>query len=425
MLKLKMKTSLLFVGLALIGLLTLSGCDAFSGGFGGASPAPLPTVVLDRAPASNAQAPAGDIEAPSGRNRAPADGVVASGIVAVADSAQPASASGGTVREVLVRQGEVVTKGQVLARMAGEERLSAAVQAAELEQLAARQAVDELKEGWEQTRAQAQLRLAVAVDELEKATNRRGWKEYRVGSDDQIAVARADLIVAQDGVERAESMYGYFADTPEDNVHKAEALSALAAVRKARDRAQANLNYLLSIPDAEEVGKADAELAVADAEMKAAQREFDRLKDGPDPAALAMAEARLENAAAQLAAAEAALKDLEIAAPIGGTVVKVNVHAGDGIAPGQPVLLLADLATLRVETTDLSERDVPQVTVGQPVAVIVVPLDEIIAGSVVEISPVADVLGGDVVYKATIALNTQPEGLRAGMSVEVQFGSKP
>jgi hypothetical protein len=39
------------------------------------------------------------------------------------------------------------------------------------------------------------------------------------------------------------------------------------------------------------------------------------------------------------------------------------------------------------------------------------------------ISPLADTLGGDVVYKVTIELDSLPEGLRAGMSAEVQFGS--
>jgi len=38
-----------------------------------------------------------------------------------------------------------------------------------------------------------------------------------------------------------------------------------------------------------------------------------------------------------------------------------------------------------------------------------------------EISPLADTLGGDVVYQATIDLDSIPEGLRSGMSVEVRF----
>jgi hypothetical protein len=40
---------------------------------------------------------------------------------------------------------------------------------------------------------------------------------------------------------------------------------------------------------------------------------------------------------------------------------------------------------------------------------------------VVDIAPRADILGGDVVYGVTIALDEQPPGLRWGMSVEVEI----
>jgi hypothetical protein len=40
-----------------------------------------------------------------------------------------------------------------------------------------------------------------------------------------------------------------------------------------------------------------------------------------------------------------------------------------------------------------------------------------------EISALADRLGGDVIYKTTIELDTRPDGLRAGMSVEVTFNT--
>jgi hypothetical protein len=61
--------------------------------------------------------------------------------------------------------------------------------------------------------------------------------------------------------------------------------------------------------------------------------------------------------------------------------------------------------------------------VGQSVQVIVKALGQNISGRVIDISPLASSLGGDVVYQTTIALDTIPEGLRAGMSVEVQFGT--
>ena len=47
------------------------------------------------------------------------------------------------------------------------------------------------------------------------------------------------------------------------------------------------------------------------------------------------------------------------------------------------------------------------------------------SGAVSEISPLADTLGGDVVYKTVIELDKPLEGLRPGMSAEVQYGEEP
>jgi multidrug resistance efflux pump len=83
--------------------------------------------------------------------------------------------------------------------------------------------------------------------------------------------------------------------------------------------------------------------------------------------------------------------------------------------------MLSDLERLRVQTTDLSERDVPQVQIGQRVTVFIKALNQQVAGHVSAIAPLAETLGGDVVYTATIELDERPAGLRAGMSVTVQF----
>jgi len=44
-----------------------------------------------------------------------------------------------------------------------------------------------------------------------------------------------------------------------------------------------------------------------------------------------------------------------------------------------------------------------------------------VRGQVARISPLASTLGGDVVYTVIIALEEQPEGLRLGMSLEVEI----
>ena len=162
---------------------------------------------------------------------------------------------------------------------------------------------------------------------------------------------------------------------------------------------------------------------MAAAVLADAQARYAIVQTGPDPDQLALAQARVTTAEAHWAAAKSALADLELRAPFSGTVTELRIHVSEWVSPGQPVLLLSDLEHLRVGTTDLSERDVPKIKIGQPVTVSIKALNQEAPGHVSDIAPLADTLGGDVVYKTTIALEALPAGLRAGMSVEVQFAT--
>ena len=88
-------------------------------------------------------------------------------------------------------------------------------------------------------------------------------------------------------------------------------------------------------------------------------------------------------------------------------------------------MLVTDLDHLQVETTDLSELDLPEVAVGQPAMVDVEALGAQAAGRVLAIAPTSQTLGGDVVYQVIVALDEIPTGLRPGMSVTVAFGALP
>jgi multidrug resistance efflux pump len=126
-----------------------------------------------------------------------------------------------------------------------------------------------------------------------------------------------------------------------------------------------------------------------------------------------------------LEAAEAQLAKMKIIAPFAGVVATLAIEPGEWAMAGQPILTLVDLEHLYAETTDLSERDLPQVAPGQAVTVFVKALGQEISGQVSRISPLAETLGGDVVYRTTIDLEEALPGLRVGMSVEVQFGGGP
>jgi multidrug resistance efflux pump len=126
-------------------------------------------------------------------------------------------------------------------------------------------------------------------------------------------------------------------------------------------------------------------------------------------------------AKAALDAARAALDQATLHAPFAGKIASMEVEPGETVIPGSIVLTLADLDRLQVETTDLSERDVAQVAVGQRATVRVEALGVEVRGQVAGIASQADVIGGDVVYAVVVELDEQPPGLRWGMSAEVEI----
>lgn len=111
-------------------------------------------------------------------------------------------------------------------------------------------------------------------------------------------------------------------------------------------------------------------------------------------------------------------------APYDGTVVDIQIIPGETVQASQTLLIFADLQHLQIETTDLSERDITRVKIGQSVDVYIEALDVTVTGKVIRISPIAETVGGDVVFPVTIELSEQPTGLLWGMTTEVQIAVK-
>ena len=136
------------------------------------------------------------------------------------------------------------------------------------------------------------------------------------------------------------------------------------------------------------------------------------------------AQAKADQAKAQWDTAAANLALGTLPAPFDGTVVDVAVIPGEWVQGNQVVLTLADLNHLQITTTDLSERDIVRVKLGQSVSVYIEALDVTVEGRVIKISPIAETVGGDVVYPVMIELSDQPDGLLWGMTAEVQILTK-
>jgi HlyD family secretion protein len=166
----------------------------------------------------------------------------------------------------------------------------------------------------------------------------------------------------------------------------------------------------LSAPELEyAVLQAEAALRAAEFEYQYwVPARFDR-----PPERRQLAEQELVKVQKALDTAEAELGQASITAPFDGTVTSITIAAGELVQPGQVVITLADLDELQIETIE--------VQVGQPAGVLIEALNESFAGRIVQISPMAEIVGGDVVYRVTLTLDSPPAQLSWGMSAEVQI----
>ena len=164
------------------------------------------------------------------------------------------------------------------------------------------------------------------------------------------------------------------------------------------------------------VKEVEADVLAADAQI----RYLNRL--ATDPLHYESAQADLARAQALLDSAKATLLTQSmLTAPFDGTIVSVDIAPAETVVPGQVVIVLGDLSTYQIETTDLSERDVTRVQAGQSAKVFIEALNEEFTGKVIDVDRISSTLGGDVVFKVTIQFDKQPEGLLWGMSADVNI----
>jgi HlyD family secretion protein len=259
--------------------------------------------------------------------------------------------------------------------------------------------------GQERIAALADLANAEAVLQVAQSA----YNQVKDRNDVGMLPQSRDLQQATNNYEAAQARYDLLFAEPEAD--------AVAAGRAQVQAAQAALDRLLTPASA-------SQIAEAAAQVRSAQAELDLLAAGARDQTLAVAAVAVTEAEAALRQAEAAAADTALRAPFDGTVTALAVSPGEMVQGGQVVLTLADLSGLEVETTDLSERDIPRVAVGRSATVIVQASNAEISGVVTAIAPQSTIVGGDVVYAVTIGLQEQPPDLRWGMTVDVEIAGE-
>lgn len=338
--------------------------------------------------------------------------VGATGTVRANQSAVLTWQTSGRIDEITVQVDEAVRADQVLAELA-KDSLPQNVILAEAELVEARRALENLKDS-NLTSAQAALTLAQAQQAYEDALEDRQSQSFGRASQNTIDGLRAEYVLAKNALDDAETFFTAFEDRAEDDPNRAEALSVLVNARKRADRALANLNYALGMPDSNEVAEADARVTLAKAQLEDAQREWERLKDGADPEDIAAAEARV-------AAVEASLNYRYLKAPFDGTVTEVNSKEGDQVSPGTASIRVDDLARMLVEVR-IPEVDINRVVIGDEVRMSFDAIrDQEYLGKVTEIARVGTTTQSGVDFAVTIELVDMDPQVRPGMTAAVNI----
>lgn len=313
----------------------------------------------------------------------------------------------GQVEEILVEEGDLVKKGDVLARLGNREAIEAAIAAAEAELLAAQQAYDALNDNVDVSRSEAVKAVAAANKAVRDA---------------QYQLDNFIIPVSQEGFSALEAVV--MTQKKLDEARKAfEPYKLESFSGSIRNRLKTELDNAQSDYNAA-VRRLEYETALADAQasLEKAIRDYEALQTGPDPDLLAATQARIKAAETNLASAKASLDDLELVASIDGSIVKQDLIVGQQVAAGQASIIIADFSQMYAETDDLTEIEVVKVSVGQNVTVVPDALPDLeLSGTVDQISDIFEEKRGDITYTARILLNDVDPRLRWGMTVVISF----
>jgi HlyD family secretion protein len=412
---------------------------------------------------------AGDAATSAAGTASQEDVIWASGKLLPARWAEISPATAGTVRSVLVAEGERVETGKLLVELdndilqsqvqvaaaavteaeASRDRLLAGATPAELaaakaDVAAAQAAVAQAQAALQQAReavAAATAQIAIAQAQYDQLASLPTAAE-RVAAQRQVDQAQAAVRHAQSAYDmvrgdphigaRPEALALEQATLALQNAKAAYAVATQGATAEQLAVAQAQINAAavqVQISRAQ-IPAAEAGVQAAQAGLARAQAALDRLQAGATAEDRAVAAARVKSAQAAQAAAQAQLKQTQVSAPFAGQIGAIFVRPGETALPGQAALILGDTSRMRVETTDLRETDVARLRIGMPAEVTFDALPgRTFQGKIARIAPMSTVEKGSTNYTAVVEVAAPAAGsgdvidpsLRWGMTAFVNI----
>lgn len=248
---------------------------------------------------------------------------------------------------------------------------------------------------------------------------------------DAYVQAQATMQAAEYALQQAQTQY--------DAARQSE-VTGIALAEAQLNEAQANLEYLLADAKPDQVAAAEAQIAqaqaaldklrgseragqiaAAEANLRLAQANLAETTAETRAVDLDLALARIQSAEVQVRQAEHQLSKASLLAPFAGTIGELNLDLGEQVSNlSGPAVLLADTSLWKIETDNLTERDVVRFEVGSAAKLSFEAIpDLVLDGKVQAIKPLGTDKYGDITYTVTIIPNQWDERLRWLMSATV------
>ena len=328
-----------------------------------------------------------------------------SGSVIAAQVADLAFERSGRLVNLYVKEGDQVEEGDVLAVLKSNESsaaLSYQLSSAKIAVLKAEQSLENLLATDNSSLAQARLDLLDARATLKSLVAQRSKMNYQRCNQDTIDDYQATYDKAVEAYKRVSDDVRY----------------------KAMQTALANLNWCAAYYTEEEIAAQDLKITLAELDVANLEQQIENLQAGADATEIALAEAELENAKAQLAVIEEELKQEELVAPFSGTVMAVDATIGDLVSTS-PIITLVDLNHPTLEIF-VDETDINQIGVGYEVEVVFDAFpDEIFIGRVISVDPSLTSSGNVQAVRGVMQLDegsfSKPQPLTLGLNASVEI----
>jgi HlyD family secretion protein len=322
----------------------------------------------------------------------------------------PAFMEGARIQQLLVKQGDKVKSGQVLAILENYDRLQAALKQAQSQVKVAQARLSQVKAGAKQgdinaqnarfQGIQAELEGQIATQKANIASLKAKLAGERSSQEATIERIKAELNNARINCSRYESLY-------QQEVVSAQQRDNFCLQQNTTEEslkeAQANLNRIIST-NQEQIASAQANLnrtiATNRKQIKEAQATLNSVAE-VRAVDVQLAESELEAAKASVQKAQAELDLAYVRSPRDGRIIKVHTWPGELIS-NNGIVELGNTDQMYVKA-EVYETDITQVRVGQTAGIKAHGVVEELTGIVEEIGweiGTKNVLGTDPVADA-------------------------